>query len=499
MKNIVTLLLAACCSAPLAAQTDIVDSPPEGIVKTYDLSTCQVYKNSSYDYSGIKTDIVVADDNSRMWLKDIVTAFGFGTLVCGDVKGDTLYIKSGQHIQHQPPIDNFQELDIYLQAGVWEGDYFRPTDDEYIKLAIADDGTMESLENSGMAAVDQYGGVLGSNHGYLFRPFDMEKETVAPPADIPDMPYCLNYKDDFGNEIYRLVNVRVDDGGNSMYIQGLAERYAPQSWIKGVVEGDAVSFAKRQYLGLAEGQFLDFFYPGRKAGSFSGGYELADNLVFTIDRQTGRMVADGAALEMLGDKIFIGGCDNPSLAPYTPHSAVPAAPVMLGYSDYRETAGFIVLRFNISPVDTDGEYIDPDGIEWRLIVDGKPYTFSKSKYMFIDEDTEVFKWGYTDGVDIVFEACGLYNIWLYDDCSEVMVECSYTYGGVTKTATSSPMRIEGGATGIGNTSDGQQPETVSVRYYDMQGRAVQSPAHGLYIRTETKADGSRSAEKVFVR
>lgn len=97
-----------------AAQTDIVKDQPEGTVKTYDLSTCQVYMNSSYDYSGIKTDAVVTADGSRIWFKDLVTAFGFGTWVYGDIKDDAVYIKSGQHIHHQDQIDNFQELDLYL-------------------------------------------------------------------------------------------------------------------------------------------------------------------------------------------------------------------------------------------------------------------------------------------------------------------------------------------------------------------------------------------------
>ena len=482
-----------------AAQTDIVKDQPEGTVKTYDLSTCQVYMNSSYDYSGIKTDAVVTADGSRIWFKDIVTAFGFGTWVYGDVKDDAVYIKSGQHIHHQDQIDNFQELDLYLQPIVIEDGMAFTTGDEYIRLDICDDGCLRTREGEGFAAVDQYGGIIGRNYDCLFRPFDLEKETVVPPVDATDTPYCLNYEDDMGNEIYRLVNVRNSEDGKEMYVQGVAERYAPQSWIKGTVEGNTVSFGQRQYQGLAEGQLLDFFYPGRADYSVFGGYELAESLVFTRDGQTGAMTSDGAALEMLGDKILVKRYDRPSLTPYTPHAATPAAPVMLDYSDYRATFGFIVLRFNIAPVDADGMYIDPAGIEWRLLVDGKPYTFKTDTYRFLDKDTETFKWGFADNVDIVFEACGLYNIWLYDDCKEVAAECSYTYDGVTKTAVASPMSIEGGATGISNADGGRRPEAVAVRYYDMQGRVVQSPGRGMYIRTETRADGSRSSRKILVK
>lgn len=497
MKHFKILLILICYSISSIAQTDIVTTTPEGSIKTYDMSTCQVYMNDKYDYSGIKTDAVVSDNGNKLWFKDFITAYGFGTWIYGDIKGDTLYIKSGQHIYHQDPIDNMPTIDLYIKSGTVSGSDFFTTDDEFIKLIIDKDGTIRTPDNKGIAAVDQYGDVLGKNYAYILKEFDAAKETIIPPTGLADTQYCLKYNDNLGNPIYRLVNVKTDETNKNMYIQGMTNTYNLNGWIKGTINNNTISFAQRQYQGIAEDLFFDFFYPGTKDYSQPNGYALTENLVFTRNPITGDLTTDGSALEMIGDKILAGSFDNPSLMPYTPHATIPAKPQMLDYSDYRNDYGFIVLRFNIAPIDIDGKYIDPKDITWRLIVDGQPYTFNKSTYKNLKEDTETFNWGFSDGMDIVFEACGLYNIWLYDNCHDIAAECSFTYDGQTYTSVSDPIHIEDNTTEINNAIT-NMPNT-SVRYYDMQGHAVLSPKHGIYIRKERTANGHYRTQKILIK
>lgn len=478
------------------AQTDGIITNPEGTPKTYDMSTCQMARTETYDYSGIKTDVVFSDDGKTAYFQDIVTAFGFGTWVAGDVVGDSIFIKCGQQIHHQDETENMQAIDVYINAGKMRNGEFVVTDNKYIKMAIDKDGTISTAKDEGVIATDQYGDLLGKNYAYLLRPFNIETDTVIPPADIASTQYCLNYKDYFGNEIYRLVNLKADEANKTFYVQGVAQQYAPESWIKGELKGDSVYFAKRQYQGIAESQFLDFFYPGHADYTQTNNYALDEHLAFFYDNDKKEFFSEGSALEMIGDKILLEAYDQPSLKPYTPHAAMPATPVMRDYSDYWYN-GFIVLRFNISPTDENGYYIDPEGLKWRLIVDGKPYTFNKDTYKFLDADTETFDWGFADNVDIVFEACGLYNIWFYDDCEEIAAECTYTYNGETHTATSQPMRVKN-TSGIDRT-EADTKEAVRTVYHDLSGRAVKNPAKGIYIKTVTHADGSQTTSKVNIK
>lgn len=55
--------------------------------------------------------------------------------------------------------------------------------------------------------------------------------------------------------------------------------------------------------------------------------------------------------------------------------------------------------------------------------------------------------------------------------------------------------IYGEVAAVGSiTSDAE--ETVDVKYYDLSGREVENPAHGIYIRKDIKADGTANAIKV---
>ncbi len=471
---------------------------PEGEAKVYDLSAVQISQSSRYDFSGVKTNVVLSADKEKVYFQDLSTAFGFGTWVSGDVRGDTVYIQNGQSIHHQDADGPYPELDIYLKSAVLSDGRVVLTDDEYVKLAVHDDGAMTIADGMGIAAVDQYDMTYAYNSDYRIVPFDSIAERATPPANIESEPYSVHYKEHmFGNDIYRLVNLKIDEENNAIYVQGLNKYYAPDSWIKGDVEDDAVSFRGRQYLATADDSFLNFFYPGHVDSSSSFGYALDDELVFHWDRQNQRLTSSGTALDMIGDRIFVDGYEQPVLEKYVPKAAYPAKPQMRDYTDYREgNDGFIVVRFTILPVAEDGTYINPDALTWKLYVDGKPYTFEKSTYVFLPADESEFLWGFSDGIDIVFESYGLYNIWFYDDCSELAVECAYTYEGKTYTTMSDSMTIASAGV-IGLSEEGQMP--VETIYYDLSGRAIEHPLSGIYIKKDVLKDGSARINKIRIK
>ena len=473
------------------AQSDIISAQPEGLIKTFDLSTTQVYQRNQYEFSGIKMDLVYQGDTT-VYFPDIVTAFGFGTYVRGQVSGDTILIKSGQHVFHQDPVYNYMELDLYAQPCLKNGSTANVLGDEYIKFLRNADGSLSSIGDTGIAYVDQYGDLIGYNTDYLFRPFDLLTDSVVAPIDISDSACCMSYTDNFGNPIYRLVNLRFASDG--VYLQGVSEQRAPQSWIHGTWDNDKLVFASRQYQGVAEVSFLDFIYGGTQDYSQSLGYRLDSAIVFDYDDGSKAFTTSQSLLETYGDKILISSYDAPTLTPYTPHEAVPQKPGMLGYSDYYASSGFDVIRFNIAPVDENGNYITPDSITWRLIKDGEPYTFTTDKYHQLSQDQQVFNWGFADNIDIVFEACGLYNIWFYDAWNELQLECTYTYNGHAHTAISDKMV----STGISLVNSA--PKSVSsVSYTDLAGRTTNADATGILIKKTTFADGSTKVEKIIRR
>ena len=333
-----------------------------------------------------------------------------------------------------------------------------------------------------LLATDQYGSILASNNGYYFRPIDLEAAVCAPPSGLQPEEYCLHYRQSFfGEDMYRLVELVKD--GDAFYVKGLCGTYAPDGWCVGRRDGDYVRFASGQYQGVAKEAFLDYMYGGRvdPLGSLDG-HEPERSLQFSYSSATGELASSGVVLETIGDRILVDSYAEPELKPYLPKEAVPAKPEMRGYTEYPD---FTVVRFNIPPVDENGDYIDPKGIVWRLMLDGEPYVFDPEVFGHLSERKEVFAWGECDGekgVDIVFESCGLYNIWLYENFNTVAVECTFTHDGKSHTVISDAMEV--GHAGI-DSPDASCPDGDGEAY-TLDGIPADGSAPGIVVEARKR-------------
>ncbi len=476
-------------SAAGTASADIVFERPSGTEKTYDLTTQQNYSGETYDFSGVLSTLVF--DGDDVWFENPVTAFGFGSWIKGERDGDKIRVKNGQMIFHQDEGDGYPELDVSVRSGYWNGDMPWTDDADYAEFTILSDGTIVLPEGKMLLATDQYGGILASNNGYYFSPIDLKTAACNPPAGLQTEKYCLHYVHSlFREDMYRLVDLVRDD--DTFYVKGLCGTYAPDGWSMGKRDGDYVKFASGQFQGIAQENFLNYMYGGHAAtnGSLSG-YEPDRALQFSYSSDTGVLTSSDVILETIGDRILVDSYDTPELKPYTAKEAIPAKPEMRGFTEYEE---FVVVRFNISPVDENGDYIDPDGITWRLILDGKPYVFDPEIFHYLPEKKEVFKWGECDGergIDIVFENCGMYNLWLYEDFDTMAVECTFTHEGKSHTVTSDTMLV--GRSGI-DTADISE-KTSEIGTYTVNGIRATGEKRGIVIKTFSTSNGTMKAEK----
>lgn len=492
-----TTLFAVSLTFSVAAYA--ADSPgdiitaPQGSVACYDLSTRQVTISASYDFSGVKSDLVFSDDGTKVYFPDIITAYGFGTYAVGELEGNRVRVRAGQHLYHQDPVYNYEENDCYLAIGNADGKYITETDEEYVDFIIDADGVISLPASKALLMVDKWGSVIGSNAGYSYRPVDLNS-IVMPPENAQRIQYCMHYKTQLmGTDVYRPVNVVSEN--SKVYIQGVFAENMPQAWVCGEVEGDKVVFGSPALMGVVGNDFLGYFHAGGEPDwSSPVGYAFDDKLEFTYDRQTGAFETMGLMLCTLGDKILAESYDMPAFFPVTPHAAEPAKPEVLGFSDYRDgNPGFVVLRFSMYPIDNAGEYIDPERISWRLVADGEPYVFTPEKYSMQKEAKSRFAWGEQDGIDIVFEDYGIYNIWFYDPCATVRVECTYTYEGEDYTVLSEPFVLD--PSGVENVCD----KVVSVKYCTLDGLLLDSPRTGVNVRVTTYAGGMVKREKVMLK
>ena len=131
----------------------------------------------------------------------------------------------------------------------------------------------------------------GSYVGYSLTPLWLPGSTlvpseplkvVTPPEGLVAEEYELSYTDYYGAAATATVNLGFS--GSEVYLQGLCG-YLPEAWIKGELQGAAVTFAGKQFFGNYYG--YDFFFQEEDA-------------VFTYDATANQLSADGLVYTYYG-------------------------------------------------------------------------------------------------------------------------------------------------------------------------------------------------------
>ena len=235
----------------------------------------------------------------------------------------------------------------------------------------------------------------GSYAGYSLTPYWMPSSVMTPteplvPVVVPDgvekVEYNMSYYADEGAEelSYKAVNVVVD--GNDVYFQGLSE-YLPESWIKGVKEGNTVTFAADQYLGEYESYGSSFMPYG-------------DDAVFTYNPDEDTYTLEGEFFGVLADAYWDGRYFNPVLTRVVEKAATPAQPTISGIE---ETSYGDVVLFNVPAVDEDGENLATSKLSFQFFYnDGSveaPVVFTTADFTRLEEDMTEIPFGFTENYD----------------------------------------------------------------------------------------------------
>ncbi len=126
-------------------------------------------------------------------------------------------------------------------------------------------------------------------------------EVVVLPAGVETVDYTftgneltLDDKGTVTEEKPFSTTVKVGIDGNDIYVQGINKDYIPEAWVKGVREGNTVTFEKGQYLGefmyMTYGPFKTYLI-GTQIGVFN-----VQDIVMTVDDENGTMTAADAVV-----------------------------------------------------------------------------------------------------------------------------------------------------------------------------------------------------------
>ena len=459
---------------------------------------------------GLVGNVIFGEDN-KVYFKNLVSKAQSISWIEGSLEGKTIKIDFPQ--EAEVPNSGYEFLMVKMVL-VTEGDqsYYVVAEDQTVTFDYdANTGAISSQNDmkQGMEAIGliyagdhSWSGYADTNIKYEY----MSDPLVEVPEGLTTELYALQAKDYEGS----LVNVAFD--GNDVYVQGI-DANIPDTWIKGIVQGDKVRFATGQYIGPDEEagyhQYLVSVNAKEEYNSRYGyyyySYELTDaDIEFTYDAVTKTFSNSSAFLINCGTETvyYMSSFIGANLIPFVEKAATPAAPVVNyitegGWEYYRRNFGWGYIDFDVKCQDVDGNYILPDKLSYAvwIRVNGEEKQLTTSKLDYVKQKAETmseFPYGYTDACDVYCtgvnssfyyhvigpEAFGIQTIYRgegQENKSEVVWESVYSLGADVQPEAAKPVYPE--------ATINEADKAIAFSYYKNSGEVLGSLTN--YCKPET--------------
>lgn len=417
------------------ADSGVIIDQPEG--KYYDMvfstwfyatSLWSSYMNQTSAYLG---EVVEGNDGCiyiHNLITELTTEEGYW-VKAEKLGGDTIVI-------HQQPIwEEDYQGDIYIheimKLVVVNGDLTIPEDTD-IKM-IWKNGRLDTVDefNTG----EEYHSVISEldDAGYWYGCMNWDihmwpQEDVA----ITQLPetgetteMLMKYMDESGNFLARKVNITID--GKDVYLQLDTDN---ETWVKGTLDGDKVTFPTGQYLGKDYKNSSHDYFIVTDAND-----ELVYQAEFTYDAANKTYTSSDITIYVNVGKnklYYIDRFEAPTIFVYNEKPATPQKPTIKYVEAYSAITsygmGFGFIGFNGPYFDTEGNYLNPENLYYKLYVDDKLYTFQPNLYTDLEEPT--------DNIPFLFNGNDFYTdkynheITLYiQPAKNIGVQLVYTGGG----------------------------------------------------------------------
>jgi hypothetical protein len=436
-------------------RVDVISEQPEGELKTYVRSGGAMYNFWGYLFStyqdGSAMQMVYADDGKTVYLQDPISQAAAGTWVRAELSDDgkTLTMPLNQHIIFYDDV-GYGMITAWVDVTLDDDGYVVATpnlDIQEATFTIGDDGTISlvgssgdvnNFECSGLGLIydDDFTWAGYSDWESVYTPFD------ATPVELPDgivmEDFSMKYVDSNGSPAGKMVKVAMMD--NDVYIQGFSSM-VPEGIMKGTMNGDKVVFPSDQYLGIGNSLFMNMM-------GLDADYMILDNLEFDYEAETRTMTASDILAVVAGESIqelFA----TPVIAPYFDHAATPANPEVIDFVDQGEVGGNNYGSFNVPTLDTEGNFINPNDLYYRIYFDeDELFTFGPDEYPYVTQFMTDVPYNYTEGYDF---GVGGATVYFYETgFRRVGIQSVFCGGGEVHESDIVYMELTEGNTPVGN-------------------------------------------------
>lgn len=485
--------------------------PGEASLYSLDALVSSIF-GMSYDYD---LPVMVELDEDAAYIDGAIFPgiFSETVLIKADREGNAL------HIPYQQIYTQFNYMDYYIMDC-----FFAPVvpdeemnailgEDPY-EMAIDENGRIYSVGENLWSPDNEEGNVTYfglwadlSEYGYsertLFTYICVPNLTPAeecPQTLLPEGAEEVDYIYSFeqaGNKFSQLAQVaQVEDEVYFNYLTG-----GTGVWVKGTLADGKVTVPSGQGLGYEAVSYIMSFVGISNLVLDEMGYVVSFDV---IPELTFNVTEEGYALEegQIAAIVYGGGdlawfAENVVINKFAGYEVCkPATPQITNLYDYRDYYGQYYLTANLPLVGTEGQLLNPEGLEFAIYADEDVMTFSPEDDYYLSEDMEWFPANFEDeygGYDLRATG-GSVAFYIYEGLyNELGIQCRYTCDGITNYSnimmitvvpdedgylwlTEIEVENEDDPTGIKNV------EAAKVaNLFDLQGRRAEKAAKGLVI------------------
>ena len=498
--------------------TELITEQPEGTLYKdwYCVGTGYApYFTSIYVFNadGDSKSFVV-NDKGEVYLKDPLCTYNNGAWIKGyKAGGDTIKVELPQKISTQTNKDTGEKTDYYLmrlymgKAADGTNTLLPDTESQTIRYVMRND-SLARIDTDGV-----YMGICDVDGGWVgYADWEntlsaMTEPDIKPSDESSIQKYVMEYETQEGPDVSTL---KVAIEGDDIYLGGLTP-YQPDAWVKGKIVGSQAVFDSKTYIGVDPISSFHIFFNGvfhvqkyiESSGRYVDSLYVADQFVFNIDQEAKTMSTDEALCLNKGKNYYdaLYEYQKPSLSVYTPVTAAPQDPVILGYQDEYDENGYVKTLFSISKYSNDGDFLDPSKLYYNFYEDGRLFTFHADTYVnvprygFGDALTDI-PYDFSDDYDFI-HGSNLRGMYIYNNGFKTFsVRAFYLENGERYYSNLITYDIETGKSEI----DGVDRHVVdnrvqSVTYTDLSGRRVSQLGQGVYLKTTVRQDGTRETVK----
>lgn len=474
------------------SQKSPITESPKGKTQWYQTSWICLFMTAIVDNTGIASKLCFGDDG-KLYFYDITSSGqAFWTVADIDEKGN-IRIPLNQEVGVDPQygkltlkLIHFEDKDGMLNPVI-------DTDATFYELVMDNDKVIRSadihkewMQRGFLALIDEEGGTSSLCGSITMTP--VYDKVITPPTSATHQEYSYKYVMD-GVEGNSFADVAFD--GKDVYIKGLCTSL-PDIWLKGTNDNGKITFKSGQYMGAIT--YHHYFSAAHREKKTVDGQEkevwvLDDEWTCDIseDRKTIQFEKDRRFTVLIAEDVSYA-LEKGELKEFNEVLSTPQKPEIISMEDI----GGIALFFKQPTIDINGNSIRPQNLSWRLYFDDKLYTFSPDMYNSLTEPLTEIPYAYNDDWDFIMHG-NEQSVYIYETkYNTIGVESVYTLNGEKMVSERAYYK----ATGISENVTNKQ---VKKTYYtNIDGRRINKPRKGVYIKTDIYTDGTRQHHKVII-